>query len=262
MSRRYRLLPHVVQQEASGSVRVLCSAGSEAHLAHQSRRLVAQAAGDLGALQQRAGQGSVGLGVGGPHDLGQEHLASVEAEPVNEVLVIVERLQVHEHGPRCVGGIRDVDVARRSAVELVRQPRVNGAKRQNTTLIGVFDLWHVLQHPQELAGRGVCGEGEAAAGGELARTKTALHATHKILRSSICPYNGIVQGFSRGPVPDDGRLSLVCDAHGLDLAAGVALGLEFRHCAIDARLDRGHDLLGVMLVPSNRQRSALAPMAL
>lgn len=78
-----------------------------------------------------------------------------------------------------------------------------------------------------------------------------LELADEVLTSGVGPDNGIVQGLAGGLVPDDGGLSLVGDANGLDLVARVALLLESLDGAVNALLYGGNKLLGVVLVPSN-----------
>ncbi|TKW52752.1 hypothetical protein CTA1_7517 [Colletotrichum tanaceti] len=240
----------VVEQEAAGAVRVLGEAGGEALLADEGGGLVAQAAGDLCAAQQGVVQRAVGLGVRGADDLGELDLCRVDAEPVDEVVVVLQRVDVHEHGARGVGGVRDVDVAGDAAVELVDQPGVDGAKGQHAALVGVLDLGHVLEQPEELADGGVRRQGQAAPLGELAGAEPLLQPAHEVLGARVGPDDGVVQGLAGGPVPEHGCLPLVGDADRLDLVARVALGLERLDGAVDALLDRRDELLGVMLVPA------------
>ncbi|KAH6609764.1 hypothetical protein Trco_003110 [Trichoderma cornu-damae] len=240
----------VVEQEAAGAVGVLGEAGREPLLAHQGGRLVAQAPGDLDAPEGGGGQGAVGLGVRGAHDPGQRDLGAVDAEPVNELRVVVERLEVHEHGPRGVGGIRHVDVAGGAAVELVGQPRVDGAEGEGAALVRLLDLVHVLEEPQQLADGRVRGEGEAAPAGQLAGPDAVLELADQLLGAGVGPDDGPVQGLAGGLVPNDGGLALVGDADGDDLLARVALLLEFLDGAVHASLYGGDELLGVVLMPA------------
>lgn len=147
----------VVEQEAARAVRVLGQTGGEALLADEGGRLVAQAAGNLGALEGRACEGAVCLWVRGADNLGQLDLGAVQSEPVEQLGVVVEALEVHKHGARGVGRVRDVDVAVGSAIELVGQPGVHGAKGQVAALVGGLDLGDVFNHPEELADRRVGG---------------------------------------------------------------------------------------------------------
>lgn len=244
------LRANVVQQEASSAVCVLRKTSSETLLADQSSGLVTQAASNLGTAQGGVGQGTVGLGIGRAHNLGQLDLLGVNSEPVNEVLIVLQGVDVHEHGTGGVGGIRDVDIARRAAVELVDQPGVDGTKSQNTALVSILDLGNVVNEPEKLADGGVCGKGKTASLGELAGPEAVLELADEVLGTGISPNNGVVQSLAGGLVPENGGLSLVGDADSLDLVARVALGLKSLHGAVNARLDRRDKLLGVVLVPA------------
>lgn len=149
------LVANIVKQEASGAVCVLGLAGGEPLLADQSSGLVTQAAGDLDTLQGGAGEGPVGLGVRRSDNLGELDLLPVKAEPVNELVIVVEGLEVHEHRTRGIGGVGDVDLASGSTVQLVGQPGVDRSKGKDTIIVGSLDLGDVLKQPEQLAGRGV-----------------------------------------------------------------------------------------------------------
>ncbi|KAI6752395.1 hypothetical protein HG530_013764 [Fusarium avenaceum] len=193
---------------------------------------------------------SVGLVIRRPHDSWQRNLCVIDAEPVEDVLVILERLKIHKHGSRRIGRVRHVDVALSCAVELVRQPSVHRSKGENSTLVCILDLGDVLQQPEQFADRWICGERDAAPGDQLASAKATLETTHEIFRSCVCPDNGIVQSVSCCLVPDNSGLSLVCDANSLDLLARVTLALKCLHSTVNALLNRAHKLLRVMLMPS------------
>lgn len=240
----------VVQQEAASTVGVLGETGSEALLADEGGRLVTEAAHDLGALEGTLVERAVGLGVGRGDNLGEEDLLAVNAEPVNEIVVVVESLNVHEHGTRGVGRVRDVDIVGASTVELVGQPGVDGTESEVALVVSILDGLDILEQPEKLAGGRVGGQRQTAALGQLAGTEAALEAADELLGASVCPDNGVVEGLAGGLVPDDGGLTLVGDADGLDLVARVALGLKGLDCAVDASGDGGDELLRVMLVPS------------
>lgn len=240
----------IVEQEAASAVRVLGQAGSEALLADEGSRLVAQAASDLDTLEGGVGEGAKGLGVGRVDNLGELDLVAVNTEPVKKIGVVVEALEVHEHGAGGVGGVRDVDVALGTAVEPVGEPGVDSAKGQVTGLVALLDLGDVLEEPEQLAGRGVGGKRQTAAAGELLGAQAALQAADELLGTCVGPDNAIVQGLAGVLVPDNGGLALVGDADGGNLAAGVALLLKGGDGAVDALLDRADELLGVMLVPT------------
>lgn len=209
----------IVKKEASSAVGVLGETRSEALLANQRSRLVTQASSDLDALQSATGKGAVGLGVGRSDNLGQRDLLAIETEPIDEVSVVVERFEVHEHGSGSVGGVGDEDIGVRATVQLVGQPGIDGTESENTALIGILDSIDILEKPEKLADGGVCREGKTASRGELASTKTVLQFSDKLLCSGVGPDNGVVKGLASGLVPDNGGLALVGDANSLDLLA-------------------------------------------
>lgn len=70
------------------------------------------------------------------------------------------------------------------------------------------------------------------------------------LRAGVCPDNGVMEGFARLVVPDDGCFTLVGDAYAGDAGAGVALAFEGLDGAGDAGFHGGDEFEGVMLVPA------------
>jgi len=244
----------VVQEEAPGAICVLGQAGCEALLTDESGGLVAEAASDLGALEGRVGEGAKGLGIGGADNLWQLDLVTVEAEPVQQLSIILERLEVHEHGARGIGGVRDVDVLGGAAVELVGEPGVNGAERKVTALVRLLDLGDVFEQPEELADRGVGGQGKATATSQLLGAEAVLEAADELLGAGVGPDDGVVKSLSSCLVPDNGGLTLVGDADGGDLAAGVALLLKGGNGAVDALLDRCYDFFGIMFMPTGKRK--------
>ena len=166
-----RLGADIVEQEAAGAVGVLGLAGTEAALADQGGRLVAEAAGDGDALEGTGAEGAEGGGVRGGDDLGECQLGAVELEEGEEGVVVLACADVHEHCAAGVGRVghehRRAVGPLRAAVEAIYQPRVDSAKRQTAFLVGRLDCLNVVQQPQQLDARRVRGKGEATQVEEL-----------------------------------------------------------------------------------------------
>lgn len=70
------------------------------------------------------------------------------------------------------------------------------------------------------------------------------------LRAGVCPDNGVVEGFARLVVPDDGCFALVGDSYAGDAGAGVALTFKGLNGAGNAGFHGSDKFEGVMLVPA------------
>ena len=89
--------------------------------------------------------------------------------------------------------------------------------------------------------------------------QSALHQGIAVFRcSAALPYNCIVDRLSRLFVPDDRRLSLVCDADCRDILVGRA---RFLHCLHGYTEHRGPDFIGIVLHPA-RFRETLGKLLL
>lgn len=144
-----------------------------------------------------------------------------------------------------------MNVALCATVQLKSQPRVHSTEGQVASLVRFLDLGHVLKHPEQLADGGVCGKGKTAARCQFTGTEAVFEFANEVLRAGISPNNGVVQRLPGGLVPDNGCLTLISDTNGLDLIARVTLVLEYLDSGINACLDRGDELLRVMLMPSS-----------
>lgn len=73
---------------------------------------------------------------------------SVQPEEVQQLIIVLERFEIHKHCPRRVGRVGDEHVLCRAAIELVDEPGIYGSKGQ---IPGVVDLLHfgnILKEPQ------------------------------------------------------------------------------------------------------------------
>ena len=62
------------------------------------------------------------VAIGRWEDLGESDLVAVNLEKFQELIVIVEGLEVHEHGPRGIAHIGDQDITIGTTVEVVEKP--------------------------------------------------------------------------------------------------------------------------------------------
>ena len=95
----------------------------------------------------------------------------VEAEEVEEGVVVLQFVDVHEHGSACVSWVRDEDVGFGPAIEFVCEPGVDGAEAEIAIVVAFFDCVDVPHKPEELRAGWVGGERLAA---ELHQVISAL----------------------------------------------------------------------------------------
>lgn len=246
------LFTHVVQQETARAVGVFGAARREPALPDQRGRLVAQTARDAHALQFGAGELAVRRVVARGDDLGEVQLRrlDVELEERDQLVVVRQVVDVHEHGARRVRRVRHKHVALRPAVQLVYQPAVDGAERERARVVRLLDFVHVAQEPQQFRAGRVCGQGQAAEVREAVGAVARLEVVHDARRARVGPHDRVVQWLARLDVPHTRRLALVRDPHRFDLRDRVPLRLELFDCLVDAFRHRRHELQWVVFVPS------------
>lgn len=82
------------------------------------------------------GDGAVVAGVGGLDDAGEVEFVSVKAEEVDERVVVLEGVDIHEHGTGGVGRVGDEYGFLGAAVEAVDEPGVDGAEAEVALFVG------------------------------------------------------------------------------------------------------------------------------
>jgi hypothetical protein len=176
-----------------------------------------------GYLAQEAGGLDGAVDLGRALDLGEHRARDVEGR--QDLVVPLERLEVHEEGARRVGDVRDVDAAVGAAREVPEDPGVGRAEHELAGLglgAGALD---VLEDPDDLRAREVGGEGKPDGGLEPLDAAVGCEAVDDLLGARVLPDDGVVDGLAGGAVPHHGGLALVGDAHGLDVVArDVGLG--------------------------------------
>ena len=114
----------VEQQEVAGAVGVLGLAGREADLADRGRLLVAEGAGERHLARpagRRRGRRPYAVGVA-TRAGSSGSIGAGDVEEAEQLVVPVERLEVHQHGAAGVGHVGDVDAAVGAAGEVPQQP--------------------------------------------------------------------------------------------------------------------------------------------
>ena len=240
VARAQKLRADVLQEEAAGTVGVLCLARSPAELAEEGGLLIAGDACDWDAAQ--SGEGGFADALAGPDHLGQE--AGWDVEEAEEILVPLAFDHVEQQRARGVGDVGDVMPA---AGEVPDQPGVDGAEGQFAALGAIADSGDVVEDPLDLGGRKIGVKDEAGFGGDLFSGAALFQSAAQRSGAAVLPDDGGVDGFAGGAVPEDDGFTLVGDADGRR-CRGRRLSLG-EHLACAGELG-GEDFKGVVLDPA------------
>ncbi len=219
--RGHQLRAGVVDHEAAGAIRILGLADAEADLAHRGRLLIAEDAGHRHAIQRATLDVTVGLAA--RSNLGQ-HLTR-HTDRLQQVVVPIQRLEVHQHRARRVGHVGDVDAAIRPAGEPPGHERVDVAEERIAGLGLLQRAGDVVEDPAHLRAGEVGGQRQTRLVAEAILAAIPGELVDDMVGASVLPDDGVVERLAGAPVPDDGRLTLVGDADRGDiLLADKTLG--------------------------------------
>ena len=239
----------VQQHEVAGAVGVLGLAGGEADLPDRRRLLVTQVAGERHAAHRRAGHLAVPVGVGRRADLG-EHAAR-DAEELQQFVVPVEGLEVHQHGAAGVGHVGDVRPAVDPAGEVPDQPGVGVSEDRVAALCRRAHAVHVVEDPLDLAAGEVGGRWQARLATDHLAVALPLQRAGDPVGARVLPDDRVVVRPAGAPVPDHRRLALVGDAQRGEVADGAAVPV---HRGLDHRRGAFPDLDRVVLDPAGTRQ--------
>ena len=200
------LLAGVEHQEVARAVRVLDVPGVEADLTDEGRMLVAEIAGDGDLGPERSVLARRAVHLRARRDLAA---ASRGARRTGQELVVpVERLEVHQHRAAGVGDVGDV-----LAGELPDHPGVHRAEQRVAGLGVGSEPVDVLKHPAELAASEVRGRRQPGALTDQVAVAVALQLLGDARRCG-CPArrSRCAYGTPVSSVPHHGGLALVGDA--------------------------------------------------
>ena len=220
------LLAGVQQHEIAGAVGVLGGALLVADLTEGGRLLVAEDAGDRDA-REGALLTARAVDLRGGLDLRQHRHR--DAHVLDDRLVPLQGVQVHQHGARGVGDVGDVDTAVRAAGHVPQHPGVHVAEQQ-VALVGLLaSALDVVEDPLDLGAGEVGGQRQADLVLVLVGTLGAAEFLDDLVGAGVLPDDRVVDGLAGVLVPDDRGLTLVGDADGGHVAAGdVGLGHGLR----------------------------------
>lgn len=187
----------------------------ETALANERAGLVAEAASNACTCEGPTADFAEGLRVGGWDDAWEGALGGVDIKEAEKLLVVLHGAQVHKHGTASVGTVGDVDLVLGvdATVQPVDEPGVDSAKGQAAFVVSLFDGGDVLDKPHQLDAAGVGAERQAARLGKLIGTRPALELSDEAGGAGVWPHDGVVEGFPRGLVPNDGSFPLVGDTY-------------------------------------------------
>ena len=129
-----------------------------------------------------------------------------------QVVVPVERLQVHQHRAAGVGHVGHVRAAVGPAREVPDAPGVDVAEHQVAGLGPRARAVDVVEDPAHLGPGEVRGERQTGLLAEPVLPAVRRQRVDDVLLPRVLPHERVVDGLARVPVPDDRRLALVRDA--------------------------------------------------
>ena len=171
-----------------------------------------------------------------------------------QLVVPVQRLEVHQHRAAGVGDVGDVRAAVLAAGEVPDQPRVGGAEDRVALLGRLADPVDVLEDPLDLAAGEVGRRGQARLAPDDVALALTVEGAGDPVGAGVLPDDRVVVGPAGVPVPDDRGLALVGDAQRGQVAAREPLvvqgGLDHRGGALP-------DLDRVVLDPARLRQDLL-----
>ena len=235
------LVARVDDDETSGAIGGFERARGKAALAYGGGLLVA---GDAAYRNRRAKNLLVTyaeLG-GAVHDRGKP--ATRHVEHGQQLIVPVIGVDVVEVRAARVGGVGGVNPA---AGQPPDEKTVHGAKAEFSRLCPFAGALNLVEYPGEL-GRGEIGvEKQAGLCSDAFLVASFLEGRAYGGRSSVLPYDGVVDGLAACALPDDGCLTLVCYAYGRWRALEFVRLAKNGACDIKSALP---DILGIVFNPT------------
>ena len=141
-------------------------------------------------------------------------LTSGHPKVLQQTIVPIQRLQVHEHSPRRVGDVGDVKLL---ASEVVHEPTVDGAEAGGSSLeLGTSTL-NILHYPNELGHGKVRSEGQAAQGAKSICARLVFEALGDAGGTNVVPNNCVVERLASGSVPNYRGFTLIGNPNGREV---------------------------------------------
>src|SRR6266545_67388 len=209
----------VQEQEVPRPVGVLGIADIERGLAEYGRLLVAEVAGYRDPRQR-----ALGLAVDLARGLDLRQHGPGDAHDAQDLVVPIEGLQVHEHGPAGVGHVGDVRPALRAAGKVPDAPGVDVAEYDLAPLGALAHPVDVVEDPLDLRSREVGGQRQPDLRAEPILAAVLCQLIADLVGPCVLPHDRVVDRLARGLLPNHRGLALVRDAHRREVAR-LDLGL-------------------------------------
>ncbi len=171
---------------------------------------------------------------GGRRDV-RQHVTR-NAECLEQHIVPVQRMQVHQLGAAGVGHVGHVQSG-----EMPQQPGIDRAEQQIALFRTQPRVGDVVQQPAQLQRAEIAGQRQAGLGTETVLAAVSRVIRHQGIGSRILPDQGVVNRLARGAVPQQGRLALIGDADGGEVAprqSGAAQRLGDHRLGVAPDFDR------------------------
>ena len=185
-------------------------------------------------------------------DLGEHRTG--DAEEPEQLVVPLERLEIHQHGAARVGDVGDVLPAVRAAGEVPDDPGVDGAEERVAAVGRLAQPVDVVEHPLELAAGEVRGRDQAGPLPDHVAAAVGVERLDDRVGPGVLPDDRVGVGAAGVPVPDDGGLALVGDADAVDVGGGQ---VQAGQAGPDDRLGPLPDLQRVVLDPAGPRQDLL-----
>ncbi len=244
MSRQHRPAPGVEEEEAPRPVGALRLARRKARLTEERRLLIAERRGDGNAAER-----VVGLAVNLRRGLDHRQHGTRDSDRIEQRVVPVERLEIHQHGSTGVGDVGDVTPG-----EVPDEPAVHRPEEKVALLGSPAQSRSAVQQPAHLRSGEIGCEGQSAPVAEPVLAVLTAELPAEGVRARVLPHNGVLHGLAGMRIPDDRRLTLVCDADRDEVAHIEAAAIEGAVHHFD---DVAQDLARIMLDPTRSRKYLL-----
>ena len=151
--------------------------------------------------------------------IARQHLPR-NGEERQQLVVPVQRLEVHQHGAAGVGDIGDVHTAARSAGQIPQHPGVGGAEDRVAAFGGGAHAVDVLQDPLHLAAGEVGRRRQTGLLPDHIAAAVAVQRRRDAVGAGVLPDDRVVVRPAGALVPHQRRLALVGDAQRGKVAGG------------------------------------------
>ena len=189
-------------------------------------------------------------------------------EDPEQLVVPVERAQIHQHRAARVGDVGHERAAVGAARQIPDHPGVDGSEHRLAARNRVANARHGLEDPLQLAPREVRRRWQPGLLSDRRTRRRAIERADDAIGAGVLPDDGVVPGTTGLGIPDHGRLALVGDADRGQVAGpeprvperagnhGVGAFRDLERVMFDPAGLR-HDLLVLELMPRDLVTTAI-----